>query len=117
MSSCSFLQLGVGLGERVVAARAILFGGQFVEHRQIVEALAKLFDAAQLTLGVRELAGDLLGACLVVPQVRIGGLVFELVDSAAQSFDVEHPLHRGQGGVEGCEVGLTVGIHGSSGYL
>ena len=34
----------------------------------------------------------------------------------AQAVDVEHPLHRGQGGVECGDIGLTVGIHGSSGY-
>ena len=69
------LELGVGLGERVGAVGALLFGGHFVEHRQVVEALPQLLDAAQLALGVRQLAGDLLGAGLVVPQVGIGRLV------------------------------------------
>ena len=81
MSSRSCLELGVGLGERVVAACA-LFGGQLVEHRQVVEALAQLLDAAQLALGVGKLAGDLLGARLVVPQIGIGRLVLELLDAA-----------------------------------
>ena len=109
------LQLGVGLGERIVGL-ALFFGGQFVEHRQVVEPLPQLLDAAQLALGVRQLAGDLLGVRLVVPQFGIGGLVLELLDAAAQPVDIEHPLHRGQGGVEGGDVGLTVGIHGRSGY-
>jgi hypothetical protein len=43
--------------------------------------------------------------------------MFELFDATAQPLDIEHPLHRGQGGVEGGDIGLTVGIHGSSGYL
>ena len=116
MSSRSDLQLGVGLGERVVAARPASSAASLVEHRQVVEALAQLLDAAQLALGVGELAGDLLGARLVVPQLRIGGLVLQLLDAAAQPVDIEHPLHRRQGGVECGDVGLTVGIHGSSGY-
>ena len=37
--------------------------------------------------------------------------MFELVDPAAQTVHIEYPLHRGQGGVEGGDVGLTVGIH------
>ena len=110
------LVLGVGLGQRVVAARAALFGGHFVEHRQVVEALAQLLDAAQLALGVGELTGDLLGARLVVPEVRVGCLVFQLLDAAAEPVDIEHPLHRREGGVECGDIGLTVGIHGSSGY-
>ena len=108
------LVLAVGLGYIVGAT---FFGGQLIDHRKVVEALPKLLDAAQLTLGVGQLAGDLLRARLVVPQVGVGGLVFELFDPDTQSLDVEHPLHRGQGGVEGGDVGLTVGIHGSSGYL
>ena len=111
------LVLGVGLGFRFARPCSFFFGGHLVEHRQVVEALPKLLDAAQLTLGVGQLAGDLLRPGLVVPQVGVGGLVFELLDPAAQSLDVEHPLHRGQGGVQGGEVGLTVRIHGSSGYL
>jgi hypothetical protein len=42
--------------------------------------------------------------------------MFKLLDAGPQAVDVEDPLHRGQGGVEGSEVGLTVGIHGSSRY-
>ena len=95
---------------------AALLGRQLVDHRQVVEALPQILDAAQLALGVGQLAGDLLGPGLVVPQVGIGGLVLELLDAGAQPVDIEHPLHRGQGGVEGGDVGLTVGIHGSSGY-
>jgi hypothetical protein len=37
--------------------------------------------------------------------------VLELVDPAAQTFDIEHPLHRGQGGVKCGDVGLAVGVH------
>ena len=110
------LELGVGLGQRVVAARPLFLGGHLVEHRKVVEPLPQLLDAAQLALGVRQLAGDLLGVRLVVPEVRIGRLVFELLDAAPQPVDVEHPLHRRQGGVEGGDIGLTVGIHGSSRY-
>ena len=57
------------------------------------------------SLGVGELAGDALGAGLVVPQIRIGGLVLQLLDAPAQPLDIEHPLHRGQGGVEGGDFG------------
>ena len=95
---------------------AAFFGGQLIEHRQVIEALPQLLDAAQLALGVGELAGDALGAGLVVPEMRIGRLVLELLDATAQTLDVEHPLHRGQGGVEGGDIGLSVGIHGCSGY-
>ena len=105
------LQLGVGLGEIVGSA---FFGSQLVHHGQVVDALPELLDPAQLALRVGQLAGDLLGARLVVPQVRVRGLVLELFDSTAQPVDVEHPLHRGQGGVEGGDVGLTIGIHRTS---
>ena len=70
----------------------------------------------QLALGVGQLAGDLLGVALVVPQVGIGRLVFELLDLGAQAVHVEHPLHRGQGGVKGGDVRLSIEVHGSSGY-
>ena len=99
------LELGVGLGERVVAACAILFGGHFVEHRQVVEALPQFLDAAQFALGVGQLAGDFLGPRLVVPQIRVGGLVLQLLDATAKPLDIEHPLHRGQRGVEGGDIG------------
>ena len=115
MSSCSFFTRRRPRRARR-RRRATLFGGHLVEHRQVVEALPELLDAAQLALGVGQLAGDLLGARLVVPQIRIGGLVLQLLDAAAQPLDIEHPLHRGQGGVECGDIGLTVGIHGSSGY-
>ena len=107
------LELRVGLGQFVVAP---FFGGQLVEHREVVEPLPQLLDAAQLTLGVRQLTGDLLGVRLVVPKMRVGRLVLELFDTTAKPLDIEHPLHRGQGGVEGGDIGLTVRIHGSSGY-
>ena len=109
-------ELGVGLGQCFGPGRPVFLGGQLVEHRQVIEALPQLLDAAQLALGVGELTGDALGAGLVVPQMRIGRLVLELLDAAAQTLDVEHPLHRGQGGVECGDIGLTVGIHGSSAY-
>ena len=95
---------------------ATLLGGQFVQHRQVVEPLPQLLDAAQLALGVGQLAGDLLGARLVVPQLRIGRRVLQLLDAVAQTVDIEHPLHRRQSGVECGDVVLPVGIHGSSGY-
>ena len=104
MSSCSFLY-SASASASIVAACPAFFGGQLVEHRQVVEALAQFLDTAQLALGVGQLAGHLLGARLVVPQIRIGGLVLELFDATAQPLDIEHPLHRGQGGVEGGDVG------------
>ena len=107
------LELGVRLGQRV---GVVLLRGQLEEHRQVVEALSQRLDPAQLALSVRELTGDLLGSGLVVPEVGIGGLVFQLFDAAPQAVDIEHALHRGQGGVECGDICLTVGIHGSSGY-
>lgn len=65
---------------------------------------------------MRQLAGHPLRPGLVVPQVRIRCLMLELLDAAAQTLDVEHPLHRGQGAVQGGDVGLTVGVHSSQGY-
>ncbi len=93
------------------AAAPLLLGSHLVEHRQVVEPPPQLLDPAQLALGVGQLAGHLLRVRLVVPQLGIGRLVLELLDAAAQTVDVEHPLHRGQGGVEGGDVGLTVGFH------
>ena len=58
-----------------------------------------------------ELAGDTLCVGLVVPQFGIGCLELEFLDAAAQTVDVEHSLHRGQRGVECCDIGLTVGVH------
>ena len=42
--------------------------------------------------------------------------MLELLDAAAQTVDIEHPLHRGQGGVKGGDVGLTVGFHSRPRY-
>ena len=111
------LELGVGLGERVCRWPPFAFlGRQLVEHRQVVEALPQLLDPAQLALGVGQLTRHPLRAGLVVPQIGIGRLVFELLDAAAQTVHIEHPLHRGQGGVEGGDVGLTVGFHSRPRY-
>ena len=110
------LELGVGLDQGFGTACSILFGGELVEHRQIVEPTAQLLDATQLALRVRQLTGDLLRARLVVPQVRVGGVLLELFDTTAKRLDIENPLHRGERGVEGGDIGLTVRIHGSSGY-
>jgi hypothetical protein len=60
---------------------------------------------------VGKLAGDTLRAGLVIPELGIGGLMLELVDATAQTIDVEHSLHRGQRGVECCDIGLAVGVH------
>ena len=107
------LELGVGLGHIVGPA---FLGRQLVDHREVIQTLTQVLDTAQLALGVRQLTGDALGAGLVVPEVGVGRLVLQLFDPTAQPFDVEHPLHRGQDGVEGGDIGLTVGIHGSSRY-
>ncbi len=111
MSSRSFVQLGVGLGSRCSGIRAFFFGGHFVEHRQVVDALAQFLDAAQFVLRVRQLAGDLLRVRLVVPQVGVGGFGLERLDAAAQTVDIEHPLHGRQRGVEGGDICKTVWIH------
>ena len=42
--------------------------------------------------------------------------MLQLLDAAAQTVDIEHPLHRGQGGVKGGDVGLTVRFHSRPGY-
>ena len=42
--------------------------------------------------------------------------MLELLDAAAQTVDVEHPLHRGQGGVKCGDVGLTVRFHSRPRY-
>ena len=60
-----------------------------------------------------QLAGDLLSVALVIPEVRVGGLVFEFLDPRPQGIDVEHPLHRRQGGVERGDLGLPIDVHGS----
>ena len=109
MSACSFLN---SASASAFGVFGVVFVGQLVQHRQIVESLAQLFDAPQLALGVRQLAGHPLRAGLVVPQIGIGSLVLELLDPAAQTVDVQHPLHRGQGGVECRDVSLSVGVHG-----
>jgi len=65
---------------------------------------------------VGELAGDLLGVFLVVPQTRVGCLVLELVDASAQLLDVHNRFAGAKGGVEGVQVCNYVGMHGSQGY-
>ena len=77
--------LGVGVGERPdpIGPAALLLG-QLVEHGQVVEAAAQLLDAAQVALGVREPAVDLLRGLGVVPQVRAPGLLGQVRDLGAQ---------------------------------
>ena len=96
--------LGVGVGHRLGLGRAFLGFGQFVEEWHVFQPLPQLGDTPQLTLGVGQLAGHLLGVFLVVPQLRIGGLVFEFVDPSPELLEVEHLLHCGEGRVEGVEV-------------
>lgn len=74
---------GVGIGQRGGGCLALFAFGQLVEDRQIFQPLPQLLDPAQFALGMRELAGDLLGVVLVVPQIGVGRLVLEFIDAAA----------------------------------
>ena len=103
-------------GPAAIAELPTMLIGLARSEIEVVEPLPQLLDAAQLALGVRQLTGDLLGERLVVPKMRVGRLVLELFDTTAKPLDIQHPLHRGQGGVEGGDIGLTVRIHGSSRY-
>jgi hypothetical protein len=107
------LEFGVGLCHIVGPA---FVGRQFIHHREVIEALTELLDPPQFALGVGKLTGDALGVRLVIPEVRVRRLVLQLFDSTAKPLDIKYPLHRGQGGVEGGNIGLTIGIHGSSRY-
>ncbi len=102
----------MGVGDRF----GPLLLGELVEHRHVVEARAQFLHATQFGLRVRKLAGDLLRVLLVVPQLRIGRLVFEFVDAAAQLLDIENLLDRGQSGVELVEVSGNVRMHSYPGY-
>jgi hypothetical protein len=53
---------------------------------------------------MREFAGHLLSVFLVVPQLGIGGLMFELIDASPKLLEVENLLHRGEGRIEGVDV-------------
>jgi hypothetical protein len=64
MSSRSFFS-SASASARLV--RPTLFGGQLVQHGQVVEPLPEFLDPAQLALRVRQLACDLLGPRLVIP--------------------------------------------------
>ena len=85
--------------------RAFFLGGHLVDHRQVVNAVPQLLDPAQFALRVGKLTGHTLGVGLVVPQFRVRRLLLELLDAAAQTVDIKYPLHRGQGGIEGGDVG------------
>ena len=98
------LQLGVSFGEGIRGAVTFFLGSHLVEHRQVVETPPQAFDATQFALGMGQLAGDALSVALVVPQIRIGGLVLELLDLGAQTIDVEHSFHGRQGGIEGGDI-------------
>ena len=107
----------IGVGSQLSTGVVVVLGlGEFVEHRQIVEALPQLGDPAQLGLRIGQLAGHLLRVVLVVPQVGIGCLHLQLVDPTTQLLEVENLLHGGQGGVEGFQINGHVGMHGLPGY-
>ncbi len=108
--------LGVGVGKRGRPGLALFFLGQFVQDGQIVEALAQFLDPAQLALGMRQLAGDLLCVLLVVPQIGIGGLVLELIDPSTQLLDIEDRLDGLECGVEFGEVSGDVRMHDGQDY-
>jgi hypothetical protein len=105
------LQFRIGLGQCVLGARALFLSGHLVEHRQVVEAAAQALDPPQLALGVGQLAGHPLCIGLVVPQLGVRRIMFERLDLPAQAFDIEHPFHRGQRGVQGGEVRLSIEVH------
>ena len=93
--------MGGSSGEREISIRS---------GSEVLRALQTLgYEARSLDYDERFI--DALRAGLVVPQIGIGCLALELVDSAAQTVDVEHPLHSGQSGVECRDVSLTVGVH------
>jgi hypothetical protein len=66
---------------------------------------------------VREPAGDLLGALLVVPEVGGGGLLVQVGQVAPHRVEVEHRLDAGERLVELLElVGRVDGCHVMEGY-
>ena len=116
MSALQRLQLGVGLGQGIRAACALFLGGHLVEHRQVVEALAQILDPAQLALGVRQLAGDLLGVRSGRPTAsdRRPRARASRCGRAAPRYRAPAPPWSGW--CRGRRCRLTVGIHGCSGY-
>ncbi len=107
------LALGIGVGQRGGHGIALFALGELVEHGQVFETLPQFLDTAQFTLRMGELTGDLLGVFLVVPQVGIGRLMFELVDATTQLFHIENRLHRPEGRCELGQVCGNIGMHDS----
>src|SRR6185295_18882050 len=103
--------VGVGRGGRV---RFVL--GELVEHGQVVEPAPQVLDAPELALGMREPARDLLRRLLVVPEIGLARLVFEVRDLGAQRGQVGHRLDALQGARELLDVGCGVGVHNAPGY-
>jgi len=82
-----------------------------LSYRQIVESLPQLHDAAPTRPGCGKLAGHPLRPSLVIPQIGIGGTCSSFSMRLRRPSTVEHPLHRGQGGVEAAMSACTVGVH------
>ena len=77
----------------------------------VIDPATQSLDPGQVTLEVAQLAGQRLRTCLVVPQLRVGRLLFELTHSPAHAVDVEHALDAGKRGVEFLELLSRVGGH------
>ena len=89
---------------------------QLEQHIEVVQALPELLDVPELGLRVGELAGDLLGVFLVVPEVRDAGRFGKLGDGDLELVDVHDGLDARQGGFQGLHCCRVVKIHKWSAY-
>jgi hypothetical protein len=66
-----------GAGQLLRQIGVVVLGEQFVDRERVVEPALQAVVSVDVGLEPRQLRGDLLGARLVVPQVRVGRLLLE----------------------------------------
>ena len=99
------LELDVGLGEDLGVVR---LSPELDEDPDVVDALPEADDAFGLGLQDRQPPGDLLGMCLVVPEIGCGHLLLELGDLCPHRVEVENGLDRRHRRVEGLDCCVEI---------
>jgi hypothetical protein len=104
----------IGVPVTVDARRQVLVERRRLGH--VTEALPELRELAQLTLLVRQRAGDLLRGGGIVPEVGARRLFLERRDFGAQRTEVHHRLDLVQRSGEVFEIRFDIRTHNVQGY-